>query len=638
MPHRRMLLPVLLFLLLLGVRWVVAPDLQAAAWLDRAESVHGELTQAGGRLWEVLEPVEDPRVGPTVLLLGLGVSGSAAVWIWRLLAAALGGLAVLWVARRPGGHEPVRLGAWVLACVPLWLERASLGDPHLALGLLFLLLANRALPLGAGALGLAWALGWSPWAWIVMPLAVLTRVRSGVEDRRRYGALLPAGILLAGALNPAALLAPGAWVRAMLWRAELVGMGDAAGAVGIAVGWWPLTGTLSVALLFFLYAARCWPARLRQRDLTPAAAVAVILLVARAGFTELSGLLVILPWAAREIGTAAGELRSRLIGSRTRGCVGLPVVILLLAPLLWTYGARLVRDDGRGDPAAAALAWIEAQAPADARIALESGLRPPADSRRHWLTIPFHSRDPAMHAGAYWIGWYAAFDQIVVREDRVVRFLRERERYPELLRFYLALKARAREERVFGREPGRRVRVLQLERASAALEPGWRGRVAAGRGNGLQSGFLANLAALLARSGEATAAVDLLEEALAAGYDDAGIYLNLAAALLEQERIFAAGRVLDEALQKHPQSPELLYNLGLTAVRAKLWERATRALARLRGLWPRSAETAYLLGIALANQGLRGAARGQIEAALEMGLPVAEETQARALLESLQTE
>ncbi|MBD3237510.1 MAG: tetratricopeptide repeat protein, partial [Candidatus Eisenbacteria bacterium] len=303
---------------------------------------------------------------------------------------------------------------------------------------------------------------------------------------------------------------------------------------------------------------------------------------------------------------------------------------------LWTNATRLEAAAQRGSPARAAFSWLASTAEMEDRIAIESGMQPSQGIPQPWITIPFHSRAPEVYRGAYWIGWYAGCDWVVVREDRVVRFLRERERYPQFLRFYLDLKAQAKEERVFGDQSGQRVRVLRQERSATPLATGWRARVAAGPAAGLPGGFLANLGAFFARAGESAAAVELLEEARTAGYDDLGIHLNLAAALLEQGRELAAGRVLDEALQRHPDSPELLYNLGLTAVRAQLWERAARVLRRLRTIWPRSAETAYLLGIALGNLQRFDAARAELEAALALGLEGEDRAEAQSLLQQLE--
>ncbi|MBD3236897.1 MAG: hypothetical protein GF330_09345, partial [Candidatus Eisenbacteria bacterium] len=217
---RALWLPILLFLLLLALRWVLHPELDTGAWLDRAQQIEGALRAEGGSLWGRLAPVEDPRVGPTVVLLQGGCGTLCVAWLWRILAAAAGLLALWHVDRRDRPDAAFAPGAWVLACMPLWLTRCSLADPHIALGLFLLLSWQRRLPGPLALLGLSWGLGWSPWAWVVLPWALLSRPAPGAGRwRQSAGLLLPTAVAGAAVLNPPGLLDPGGWLEGMRWQA-----------------------------------------------------------------------------------------------------------------------------------------------------------------------------------------------------------------------------------------------------------------------------------------------------------------------------------------------------------------------------------------------------------------------------------
>jgi tetratricopeptide (TPR) repeat protein len=627
-----------------GGGWQVGVGLSQPAWLDQAELLAHNVDTRGVGFLRGLEPAGDPRVGPAALLLLLGLPVT-----WMPALAHLGGillaaLAFPLLAARHGenGSRSGVAGAWFLAAAPLWAEAALAAEPHLLVGLLFLVLGR---PIGNRWLRVAclgWVLGWSPWAWIsviILPLGTLLRSSGG----RGRG---PTDILLALAalwlLNPPALLDPGGWVAGMLREAQIQRVWGGGGQFGVRPGLLPLTGTLHVTgLVLLLYSGRTWARRLREGgDLAPLVGLVLLLTGARSGFADRAVLTVLLPWAAAEVGTACSDLcaRSGRICGVWRGRLA---VLLLILPLLNVgYG----RWQGRGREAAAgprATAWLEEQLPAGSLVVHDLGFAPPDSTGLIWLAVPFHGLEPQRYRGAYWVGWYRSAAAFVLSERMVARFLRERQASREMLAFYarLAEEARRGRERTFGEEPGQRTRIVVPGRqGESPLGEGWRRRLTDGARGGLPGGFLASLGGALTSAGFPGEAAELLEECRLAGYRELGISLNLANALLALGRTMEAGQVLDEARTRYPDSRELRYNLGLVLTRAGLWERATRTLMQLRSDWPGSASVAYLLGLALANSGRRDDARREVERALEMDADFPERRSAEELMELLQDE
>jgi tetratricopeptide (TPR) repeat protein len=569
----------------------------------------------------------------------MGCSDEILPVLLRLFGMSVAVLAIVLLGRSGIGKDRrMSIGAWLLAASPIWIEGSLSGDPFLMVGLTFLLLSRPGVPVWLGAILLGWMLGWAPWAWVTVLLLPLGGLLCPRARGIRAVGIVPLALLVLWVLNPPALLDAARWLTGMLWRVQTSGMGWTAPGLAAAQGLWPLTGSLHVpALILLLVAARNWPGRLRRGDAAPLAFLVAVLFCVGSGRVGTAPLLILLPWVVAEVGGVAGEWLRRLTArpgaSRHLGRV-LPVVLLI--PLLWTFAGRCAQPAGGEREQAAAAAWVEGNLEPGSLVAYEIGFEPPDSSACQWLAIPFYSVDPAVRRGAYWIGWYGSFRAAVVREQRLVRFLREPERYSEILRFYLALKNGAQREMVFGETPGRRVRVLLFPPdAAPTLGVGWRERLAGGRATGLQGGFLAGLGGVLAQSGRPGAAVELLEEARTAGYDEPGIYVNLANAHLGLGRTFEAGRVLDEGVERHPESPILLHNLGLALMRVQLWDRAAQTFARLRTIWPRSAEVCYLLGFSLVKRGDLDAGWGYLEEALRLDPDLPQRETALELLDFL---
>lgn len=624
--------PLLLFAGLASWRGLTS-EVGGGAWLDRAEEVARLWAQQGVGLLRSLDPVEDPRVAAAAVLLRLGLGPSTVTLLASALALAIGGLAVVKLARdRAGGAHPA--AAWLLAASPLWVESCLRGDLLVGLGAIFLLMSGGALPAAVAALALAWSLGWSPWAWatlLLLPLgALLDR-----ERRKTAIMILASALVLAWALDPPASLQPAAWLEAIRWQGRIQGFGSALVPFGASGGGWPALGAFHLpALALILWTARGWPERARRGDFGPLAFVTALLLALPAGISHTAPLLILLPWGAREAGLGWRDLTQRLGARRSEGLAAGALALLLLAPSL-ALGA--LRWTQRADfPAArtAALRQAEQTFPPGSLVGCDAELAPSDSSALLWVTLPFHSLDPARFRGAYWPGWFAGFRGFIVSERIMGRYLEEPAAPSEAVEFYLWLKRSAVRDHVAGSMPGRRVHVLELAAPSdARLGEGWRERLRAGDAGGLPGGFIAALGGALIRSGGTAEGTRLLEEAVTAGYRDVGLYLNLANGRLAAGRLSDAGQILEEALKTHPDEPLLLYNFGLVLVRVGYWERAVGVLGRLRQLWPRSAEATYLLGLALANAGNLEGGRRALSEALDLGL---KGSQRRACVEQLE--
>jgi tetratricopeptide (TPR) repeat protein len=607
--------PVLLFTLLALWRWSATPGPPEGVWLDRAGDLARGWAERGGNPLRALLAVEDPRVAPGALLLRIGLSPTALGVLTRILGLGLGALAVALLARRARGPG-AGVSAWLLAASPLWIEACARGDPAVALGLGFVALGGRLIP-AAAALVLGWALAWSPWAWVTLllvPVGWLLRP----ERRRAAVAILASALVLVFLLDPPAALNPAAWWSAMRWQGRIEGLASGFSPFGTSHAAWPAIGALHLpALALLLLAAREWPGRARQGDFAPLGFAAAIVLALPAGLSRATPLLIVLPWAAAETGGALAWLAPRAGGLMRRAApIVLVVPLLALGATRWSGGGET-----RGDPRAAALAWVAANLPPGSLVACDADFAAPDSSRMIWLPLPFHSTDPRVYRGAYWPGWYGAFRGFVVSERLMSRYLRDPQAAPEALAFHLRVMRAAAADQVFGSTAGRRLHVLVLPAgADAALGAGWKERLRAGAAGGVPGAFVAGLGGALIRGGRAGDGTDLLREALAAGYREKGIYLNLANGRLSADQPAEAGLVLEEALKAYPDEPDLLYNFGLVLLRSGYWDRAIATLGRLRAIWPRSADTAYLLGLALANSSHSAAAPRVLQESLDLGL------------------
>jgi tetratricopeptide (TPR) repeat protein len=615
---------------------------EPAAWLERAASVQTQVRDRGASLLALLDPIEDPRVGPAAIAMRLGLSASATRYLVRI-AALLAGLAALVIilTRRKNGRGGRWLSAFMLAVSPIWLRAMLEGDPGVALGLAVLLIGDGLLPAWVSGLLLAWALGWSPWAWVTLLPIALARSLDRRVERRGAITTVAIGVLLFACFNPPGLMHPLRWLEAMRWEGRLSGLGVAQMTFGVAAGIWPLIGSLHVAGTALLVpAAAGWPRRMRAGDLRPLVFVASMLLALPCGFASVTPILLFLPWAAREAGEGADQLLvwGRL-GSRGGRIAIAALALVTLVPLLALSLGSARRLTAREPLSERVDAWLQDAFPSGALIAHDMGYAPPASTRLRYLPIPFHAIDPASEAGAYWSGWYTACDAYVISEKMVLRFARSPQSLPDVERFYLDLRARASEERIFGSEPGSRLRViLQPADRQGRLGDGWRERVQRGTAGGLSGAFLASLGGQLVQSGRSIVAAELLAEALASGYADVGIYLNLANAELALERPLEAGRVLDEAIGRYPDSPEVQYSLGRVLVRAGYWDRAVQVLTRLRKEWPQSAAVTYLLASALVQTGYTKSAIDLFEETLTLNPTTAEQEAAQRQLAALRAQ
>ncbi len=633
-----LLLPVALFALLALITWLVGGVDRAPAFLAPALGHAREVRELGEPFLRGGAPAADPRVLPAAGLLILGLPAGGVVLVVRLAGLLLGATAVALLARDSRAQgSTLGVGALWLAVSSLWIESVLACEPYVVLGLAFLLLSRRAGPVWVQVLAAAWSLAWYPWAWIIVPPLLLGGLLDASRPRWRGAAILLVSLAALWILNPNALLDPGGWLADMRAAAQGTGAwGGHGGGFGLRRSLLPLTGSLHVAgVLLVLAAAPGWAGRCRSGDLSPLVALGVLALAARGAFASLAPILILLPWGAGEAGRGWSVLTRALHrpGLRRLGWVLLAMLLLPSAAVLAGRWQRPAVAGPGADEVAHALAL---RLRPGSLVVHDAGFAPPDSSRLVWLGLPFHARDPALYAGAYWPGWYRAASAFVVSEDLVMRFVRTPERSAAMVQFYTQLAEGGGEEVMVGASPGHRTRILLRQPESPRLGAGWRERVNAGVGGDLPGAFVASLGAALAAAGGAGDCVELLEHALAAGYTEVGIYLNLASAQLELGQVMQAGRVLDEAHRRYPESPEVLYNLGLALSRAELWNRAARTFARVQQQWPRSAQVSYLLGVALANDGQPAAAARQIRQALDFDPGLPQRAAALELLERLE--
>lgn len=138
-----------------------------------------------------------------------------------------------------------------------------------------------------------------------------------------------------------------------------------------------------------------------------------------------------------------------------------------------------------------------------------------------------------------------------------------------------------------------------------------------------------------ARAGDMAAARRSYEALLEAAPDDADTLNNLAVVRLALKDVPGALRAADRALALRPQVPHIVGTAGWAAFHAGQTDRALQLLrdARLRD--PNNPGTRYFLGAVLAQQGRRGEAREELQAALSAGPGFAYAAEARALLQGL---
>jgi len=308
--------PLLLFAILAGLAWMRLQGGGEPTWLRQA-TARAEEIRAAASLLAPGDSVTDPRAAAGALLLLAGVSPGTLLLLLRALGLGLGALGLLLVIRPPAcpgagirlSSLPGLLGslpAYLLASSAYWVHASLEAEPCVAVGILFWLISRRRGPAWLLGIALAWALSWSPWAWVaVWPLAWgwLLGERSA---RSRAARVLLLGTLLVGAFAPELLRDPGGWLRGMLWQARAGGLGSEMRPFGIDTGLAPLWSTLhGPALLLVFVAARHWPARVRAGELSPLMALLVVTASLPAGFAHRSPLVLLLVWAAAEAGRGA---------------------------------------------------------------------------------------------------------------------------------------------------------------------------------------------------------------------------------------------------------------------------------------------------------------------------------------------
>lgn len=656
-------IPALLLLLFAGLALRNGHGTGPFDWLTQAEEISRRFSQEGLRALGSSAAWADPRIPLAFLAIRLGLAPAVVLRVLQLLAlaAALASVRLLQAAGdrwgRPAedsdaaaatagpagnGLSSGTVAALLLCASPVFVRAVLDADPGLVPALVFLAASRNRLGVVAGAIGFGWSTGWSPWSWIALPLALSGGFLKGSQAVRRSLGMLILGIGLTALFQPTAVLHPMAWWREMVWSARLEGFGGTHTPFGIASGWSSLLGWLHIpALLLLLARAAGWPRRFRAGDWAPLAFVCLLLLSLPSAFSSTAPLLILLPWGAGEAGEAWQTI-ARKIGERrapggafARAPAWL-LAALMVVPLAWVAAAKYGHDTDHDATLQAAWQYLETHLEQGALVAHDLSLPRPAQSRLIWMSIPFHRVNPATQRGAYWTGWYASFDAIAISERTINRFLKSSEDVPEAIAFYSSLAKEAEGQPVFGERPGSRVRlIVRRPGAGEDLGPDWRARISAGPVGGLPGDFLARLGGALVQAGRTSGGTDLLAAALAAGYQDQGIYLNLGNGYLGLKRPLEAGRIFEEGSRKYPDSPELMYNLALVLVQMQYWDRAVRTLTDLRELWPRSARAAYLLGVALGNSGRQPAARAVLREALGLGPDGEQRERIEAALEAL---
>lgn len=117
------------------------------------------------------------------------------------------------------------------------------------------------------------------------------------------------------------------------------------------------------------------------------------------------------------------------------------------------------------------------------------------------------------------------------------------------------------------------------------------------------AGVLEQLALVRFQIGDATEAVDLLRQAIAAGAGGESVWNNLGVILESLGRMEEAARSYRRALQANPSGAILHYNLGNALRALGAWPEAEEAYRRCMALAPQHADARHNLGVLRQEQG-----------------------------------
>ncbi|HSG66846.1 MAG TPA: tetratricopeptide repeat protein, partial [Gammaproteobacteria bacterium] len=141
--------------------------------------------------------------------------------------------------------------------------------------------------------------------------------------------------------------------------------------------------------------------------------------------------------------------------------------------------------------------------------------------------------------------------------------------------------------------------------------------VAAQRFNADRPEYRTNLGTFLALRGNAAAAAEQFDAALALDRRFVPAWVNLAELRRSEGREADAESLLRKALERVPEDPTLHHTLGLSLVRQSRYEEALHELAAASRLAPDNARFAYVHGVALHSTGRVREAVAALESALE---------------------
>ena len=378
--------PVLLFLALTAIVWAGGKVALEPTWLGTATEFANSVRDKGVDILGGLSPVTNPRLFLSSLLLIFGLPADLTLILVRLLSIAIGAAAVYLLANyKTQRGQFDRAAAWFLAVCPIWIAGAVNGDPALFLGFLFLVLTRYRLAFWLRIIPVGWACGWNSWAWIsLLPLLLDTHKRRKNEWGGRFGPFALA-LPLIWILNPLALANPAGWWEAMVHQITSDGFWSAGAHVGTGFGLWPLLDSIHYSgALLLLIAAFYWPDRLRRFEVPSLVFFLMLALGARSAYASPSLLLILLPWAAGEIGVGWQRLRKSLVGKiRPLGLT----VLLILAVLPSAIRSMAIEPPPVQvrDQQEAAATWLEANLPAGSLVVHDMGFSPPENSSKDLL-------------------------------------------------------------------------------------------------------------------------------------------------------------------------------------------------------------------------------------------------------------
>ncbi len=631
------LLPVIVFLFLSAMLCLSGKIVATPGWFLDAVS-HAETVNSKGVGWFASLPALcDPRLFFSSLFLVTGLSDLAALSIIRLWAILCGASAVYLLSRQYAGRIGFdRFAAWFLAVAPIWVSGAARGDAYVVLGFLFLALTRLSLPFWLRLLAISWSLSWSNWAWVsLLPLLL---DKSSARPGQKWIAIgsIFLAIILMWVISPTALTHPGDWFSEIVHQITSDGFWSGGAHVGTSSGLWPITGTVHFAgMILILIAVYHWTTRVRNGSITPVIFCLVLALGSRSSYAADSVLLLMLPFAASELGLGWGRCREFVLRKIGRPGLAILLVLLLIPQIMSCYRITPppVQEEAHQLDAAA---WLEQQLPAGSLVAHDMGFTPPAESDLVWFSLPFNALEPQMHSAAHWPGWFQSVAAFVISERLVIRFLKDSYNCRLLLDFYKQITSLASSDTPFGVSVEKRSRVLLMTPdQDNPLRHGWRQHIALGPDTGLTGDFVANLGSALSASGNTEIAITFLEEAISAGYQNIGIHITLAAAFREIGRLNEAGRILDDGYRKFSDSPELMFDLALVLVEGERWKRAAAILARLHLIWPKSVKVSLLLGFAMLNDNHPLAAQKQLEKTLTLEPTAEQRSEINRLLDGM---